>query len=507
MNYYKYPITIIRTFVASVRCLLFSLVFICCISVAVQAQQFTFNSNCKIAYQEIMALRLESGMSYIEEEQKNNPNNYLSHLIADYSDLFAIFISESETELNKRLPNKDKRLAILEQGNPNSPYYLYSQAEVNLHWAIARLKFEQYYKAFWEVRKAYKLLKTNQAKFPNFKPNLKSLGIIHAFVGTIPDNYKWGVKILGLNGEVKQGMREVKSYLNHSKANNHYFYEETEAIYAFLLIYLDNNPDEAWRIARQLPTENNLLHAFVKADIATRTGRSQTAIECLQNRPQGDDYIPFYFLDYLLGNLHLNRLEPAASRYLLRFVNNFGGKHYIKDAYQKLAWHDLLFNDGSNFDRYMLKCQSRGATFVDADKQANKSAKSGKKPQVSLLRSRLLFDGGYHQRAYDELKQLNAGNLNTTHQLEMTYRYGRICEGLEKRAEAIKYYKETIEKGIGTTEYYGPKSCLQLGLLYEESNNKEQAHSYYKKCFEFSGYEYENSIQQQAKAGLSRLKK
>ncbi len=472
-----------------------------------QAQQFTFSSNCQIAYQEIMALRLKSGMSYIQDEQKSNPSNYLTHLIADYNDLFTIFISESESELNKRLPNKEKRLRMLEKGDPNSPYYLYSQAEVNLHWAIARLKFEQYYKAFWEVRKAYKLLKTNQERFPNFKPNLKSLGIIHAFVGTIPDNYKWGVKILGLNGEVKQGMREVKSFLDYTKTNKRHFLEETEAIYAFLLIYLDNNPDKAWHIAQKLPTDNNLLNAFVKSDIAARTGRGQIAIQALQNRPQGDDYIEFHFLDYFLGTLLLNRLDATAKYPLQRFVNNFGGMHYIKDAYQKLAWHSLLFDNGTSYHSFMKKCQNQGATFVDADKQANKTAKNGKKPKAELLRARLLFDGGHYQRAYNELQQLSPNNLQQVHQLEMNYRYGRVCEKLGKKTEAIQYYQASIQAGYQSSEYFGPKSCLQLGLLYEDEGNKEKARTYYKKCFDFSGYEYENSIEQQAKAGLSRIKK
>ena len=101
-------------------------------------------------------------------------------------------------------------MALLKKGDENSPYYLFSQAEVNLQWAFVRIKFAQYFKAVWEIRRAYKLLEANQKKFPNFAPNKKSLGILHAMVGTVPDNYQWGMKILGMQGTIAQGMGRNK---------------------------------------------------------------------------------------------------------------------------------------------------------------------------------------------------------------------------------------------------------------------------------------------------------
>ena len=50
-----------------------------------------------------------------------------------------------------------------------------------------KLKFEEYFTAFNEVSKAYKLLTENQYRHPSFVANKKSLGILHAIIGTIPD--------------------------------------------------------------------------------------------------------------------------------------------------------------------------------------------------------------------------------------------------------------------------------------------------------------------------------
>ena len=70
--------------------------------------------------------------------------------------------------------NKKNRLDILEEGDKDSPWFLYSsQAEVHLQWAGNRLKFKEYLTAAYEINKAYRLLTKNQELYPNFIPNLK----------------------------------------------------------------------------------------------------------------------------------------------------------------------------------------------------------------------------------------------------------------------------------------------------------------------------------------------
>jgi hypothetical protein len=60
------------------------------------------------------------------------------------------------------------------------------------------------------------LLENNVKKFPNFIPQQKSLGLIHIMVGSIPQNFLWVAKLLGLKGSVKNGLQELK---NVSKMN------------------------------------------------------------------------------------------------------------------------------------------------------------------------------------------------------------------------------------------------------------------------------------------------
>ena len=126
-----------------------------------------------------MQLRLDEARQLIAQVRQDEPNNYVVYFLENYIDFFTIFIGESSEDFKKLKSNKDKRLEMIEKTDRNSPYYLYCKAEINLQWALVRLKFEEYTKAFFEVKSAYADLQDNVVKFPKFAANKKSLGVLH----------------------------------------------------------------------------------------------------------------------------------------------------------------------------------------------------------------------------------------------------------------------------------------------------------------------------------------
>jgi len=178
------------------RYLLFSFMFFWTCNITSASQRFEYTAIAQDAYQKAISLRFDEAEIALEQMKYHDPNNMIIYHIENYIDFFRIFINEDKAEFKQLEKNKNIRLEKIKQGPTNSPYYLYTQAEIRLQWALARLKFEEYFTAFNEVSRAYKQLTTNQKKFPNFIANKKSLGILHAMIGTIPDNYKWGVKLL-----------------------------------------------------------------------------------------------------------------------------------------------------------------------------------------------------------------------------------------------------------------------------------------------------------------------
>lgn len=477
-------------------------------SLTLSAQQFELNTNCRQAYNALMDLRLEEARLALEAEQSENPNNYLRLLFENYLEMLVVYFEEQSEDLEIYDKNKDKRLDLIKQGDKDSPYYLYAQAEIKLQSTLARMKFEQYFTAAREIRRAHIMLKENQEKFPDFIPNQKSLSYIKVIIGTVPDSYKWVLKILGFKGELVEGMQDLKTYIQDAKENAYPFYREAQLVYTFFLIFFDTQYDKALQIINNdFHLKNSKLDNYIAANICGRIGKIEEGINFLSNSFSPTQYYHPLIIDYMQGTLKLYRMDSDANQYLEYFVNNFKGKHYIKDAYQKIAWHYRLNNNDEQYEYHIQQCLSKGATLVDNDNRALEEAKQGIPPQTELLKARLLFDGGYYEKSLNVLTQLNPNDLyERNEQIEFTYRLGRNYEGLGQDENALSFYQNTIEISEGISLYFAPKAALQSGIIYEKTGDYAQAKSFYKKALQYRNHAYKNTIDQQAKAGLNRLK-
>ncbi|MFK8103840.1 MAG: tetratricopeptide repeat protein [Saprospiraceae bacterium] len=471
--------------------------------------KFEFTPDAKEAYELALSLRFEEARQKIRYVKFSDPDNLIVHFIENYIDFFTVFITENERDFERLEQNKDYRIKMIKRGDKNSPYYNFLQAEIKLQWAVARLKFEEYFTAFSEISSAYKLLNRNQRKFPNFVANKKSLGILHALVGTIPDSYRWGVKLLGgMSGTIQQGQKEITEVLDYAQNNDFIFEEETMVMYAFLMLHLKNQSEAAWNVIRsdKLNPKKNPLACFALANLAMRTGRNDEAIKVLEQRPRGDNFFPFPYLDYKLGLAKLYRLDENADQYLLRFLSDFRGRHYIKEAYQKLAWYHLINGRDAKYQFYINQAGSKGNKVIDEDKNALKEAKKGHRSEASLLKARLLFDGGYYNRALRILQKRSPKSYyKKQDQLEYTYRLGRITHKLNQSDKAIPYYQQTINEGEEEKYFYACNAALQMGIIYEKAQQRDKAIKYYKACLSMKPDEYKNGLHQKAKAGLNRL--
>ena len=239
------------------------------------------------------------------------------------------------------------------------------------------------------MKRAFNLLEDNARKHPEFLENYKSLGLLHAIIGTVPENYKWAVSLIGLEGSIDQGVSELNKILNAEDLKGTPIHEETQIIYSFIVLYLKNDLEMAWVSVNEsrAALKDNLLYYFVAANIAIRTGHNDDAIEILESRPRGAEYFPFHFLEYLLGLAKLYQLDQDAAIHFKNFIREFKGRHYIKDSYQKIAWLALLNGDSQGYIDNMNKCRVKGFDQIDPDKQALKEAK-GVKVNPFLLKAR-----------------------------------------------------------------------------------------------------------------------
>jgi hypothetical protein len=473
----------------------------------VKSQDLENTANCKHAYQAIFKLKLSEGKQLLDREKKENPSNYLPYFIENYIDFLKLFINDNEKLYKSIEPNVKARLEKLSEANPESPYYLYTQADIHLQWAFCKIKFGEYISAVFEVKKAYALLQTNQKKYPDFKPNIKSLGLLHTLFGAVPDKYKFGIKLLGLKGSIEQGLTELSTVMDDKQFE---FKEETIILYTLLVLHLQKDKAEAWSMIENadIPLGDNLLNHFVAATVASYTGKNEKVVSILSGKPSGAEYYPFPYLDFLLGNAKLNQLDEDAATYIKKFIAANKGRSYQKEAYRKLAWYYLVNDNPSLYKKYMQQLQQVSDAPTDEDKSAQREAQRGIIPNKQLLKARILSDGSYFTKALAVLNTVNPDKLTRSRdQVEYYYRRARILHEMENYNDAIKYYALTIQKGEAYNYYFAANASLKLASVYEKQQNKPKALLYYQKAVDLEKDEYHNSIEAEAKAGMNRLGK
>jgi tetratricopeptide (TPR) repeat protein len=208
------------------------------------------------------------------------------------------------------------------------------------------------------------------------------------------------------------------------------------------------------------------------------------------------------------ASARLYNMDFSAETLYKSYLQSYKGSTYIMSARQRIAWIYLLKGDEANYRKQIATCKpgNKKEEFTDEDKAAIKEAESKEMPHPLLLKARLLFDGGYYPRALNELvgKSITQFQGIKT-QLEFTYRLARIFDKMDKNDKAEQLYELTYKNGLNQKYYFASSAALHLAQLYEDDGKKEKAIEYYKKTLALRDHDYQNSIDQKAKAGLGRL--
>lgn len=478
------------------------------IPVAKAEKVFDFNSTCQQAYQQISSLKINAGAQLVQQARKENPDNLIPEILDSYIDFYILFLNEDQAEYDKRMPHFDERLEKIEEGPDNSPFYNYCRTVVYMQKACVEIKFGRQWAAGWSFRKAFTLVKENKSKHPSFLLNNMIYGPMQVAAGTIPSGYKWLAGILGIKGSVKDGMALMQQFLNSNDAMAKLFFNEASFYYCYILFYVQNQPEKVFQYLnqRKLDLVNNHLLAYMATNLALNQKKTEYAKNIILNRNQSAEYLDVAIWDFEMAYVKLHHLETGeAIQYFQRFFNRFKGKFYVKDAYEKLSWCYYLQGNIAAAENARKLILQKGSLITDADKQAQKDAKSGVWPNSILLKVRVLNDGGYNSEALALLHGKSAADFDRPEdKLEFAYRVGRIYDDTGRDEEAIKMYLSAIQLGRGRTEYYAARAALQIGWIYERQGKKDTALKYYTQCMDMKDHDYKDSLDQKAKAGIAR---
>ncbi|MBC3784141.1 tetratricopeptide repeat protein [Spirosoma utsteinense] len=480
------------------------LIFLLTIQVAT-AQDFVWTPGLQRAYTDLQKLRVQTGRQLASRE----PDNGVRLFVADYADMLTLVTSDNDRLFSQLADREDERLTALKHMDDNSPWQRVLQAEVRLHWAFVKLKFGKEISASWDVIRAYNLLAENQKRFPDFLPTYKSLGTLHVMIGSVPESYLWVANLLGLHGNIRQGQQELLRAQQDST-----FGLEARLIdlmvRAYVLKFTDTDGQTLQRLVQG--NRDNLLLHFFGATIEQKNGHSEQALTYLNTRPTGSDYQPLPIVDNILGDIYLQKGQYAtAETHFKQFLHVYTGQNFLKDSHYKLFLCYWLANQPDARARpFLAQVPGIGRTTVESDKAAQKFAESYLKRGVSanqkvLMRARLASDGGFTDSALAYLRPYTEGRFTTAgEQAEYNYRLGRIHQRRDEPDKAIPYLKRALVLSEPGQLSFGATAALQLGYIYQQKNDRTKARSFFQKALSFKRHEYKNSVDNKARAGMSR---
>lgn len=486
----------------------FIICFFC--SASFSQKVYVFDSACTLAYKEIIKLKLTDGKDLINKARVENPANLVPDLLDGYIDFFTLFFNEDPAQYEIRKPNFDKRLSAFDSGPHDVAFYRFSKALTYLQRAAVKIKFGEKYSAGWDFKKANSQIKENKSIYPLFQPNDMLYGPLEVVIGTVPPEYKWVTSIFGMKGSINEGMELMRNFINSNDKFAKLFSNEAMFYYCYLVFYIENKPDEVFKLiqTRKLDIINNHLFAYLASNLAINSKQTEYARQIIQGRNMSAAYLQTPAWDFEMGYVKFHKLQLDDAIFSFqKFINNFKGGFYVKDVLQKISWAYYLKGNKEEAEKYRQMTIRNGNTESDADKKAYQDAKKGLWPNPTLLKARILNDGGYQQEALMILNNINIDSLiKPEEKLEYAYRVARVYDDMRRDDDAIKFYDTAIKLGKDRREYYAARAAVQRGFIYERRNQKTLAIASFKECLDMGDHEYKGSLDQRAKSGIARCK-
>ena len=468
-----------------------------------------WTEEAKGAYALVSTFRIDEGLSIIRLQSITYPNNDIWPYLEDYATFLQLFLQEDLRNIPAYMESSNARLEKLTLLPETNPMSLMTQAQINLHHCALHLQQSQFLSAAADINKAFKLLKKNQKLYPGDLANLRLYASLKVAFGAIPDQYRWLVStVTTLSGSIEEGLKELHHILNISNRESNVYYDETILFTAIAEGRLNNKPGAGLQLLNSHYGKTALSGPvqYVTANLMIEIGNNDGAIQVLEQPSIVPGAVRIPFMDFMLGECKLFRGDADADTYFKNFLVFHKGKHYIKEAHQKLAWHCLLNDDRPGYFNHMQQILIKGVSTTDEDQQALLEAESHDTPHPVLLRARLYYDGGYYDQALTLLTQtLYDGLAQHGHRLEFLYRKGRVLQAKKEKAEALHYYSLTIASGQFQPYYYACSAALQSGVIHEGLGSHSAAARFYYMCLEMEPATYASSLHQKARMGLNRV--
>ncbi len=476
---------------------LYIFAFLIIIITAKTEAQYQVSDNCLLAWEQLMDLKLTSAKNTLNAELKQNPTNYYAYYLEQCVDALALVAIPSKDLYQNFEKNFDRRMAIMEEKDMESPYYFACRSEMLLQMCIFNVLHGDKISGVRKGYRAYKATYRNREKYPDFAMSKKMDGFFNVAVSNMPSFVRWAATVFGVSGNADNGVNILKSYyeeVKHIRGLN-----LDAAIFVILPYKLNKEPAKAYSFINTLDTtliKSKLINYFY-INTAYRSGRNELAYNELQHFDISDIEFDFLPYDYMMGKVLLRKLDTNAIDYLQNYLRKTKDDNYIKETFNNIASYYLVHGNKEQFKYYKQMALENGKDVNERDRESLYDSKLDYIPDINLTRAKLLTDGGYFEEGIDALIAFEKQqNEFLPYQLENQLIKGRLLLARGNKDAAISAFKKVVDLGEDLDYYFASEAALRLGWIYLESD-KVIAKDYFEECldlYQSNFYEYIEEI-------------
>jgi|GEM_PF-5207538 len=476
--------------------------------IGISGPAYDNNQNIRLAHQYLFSLRPLSAEKSLNWEEAQNPQNGFVIYYRFYSEILELLIANSTEIYSRKVPLLNQYINQLKRLPADAPEYRMLLGEAKVYAGLLQVKYNSKFSGLIECLRGYNLLVENSEEYPLFEPNKKIPGLIQVGVAFMPKILQWGIKILGIKGNPKEGMKKLSDYTRFAEGKPGY--EEEAFIFTIAAYKLMNQEDVLIKIIHEKKEhfKKIALINYIAATAAIEANEADVTLELLSNIATQKLEISFPPIDYLSGKAKMLRLDRDANIQLLNYLKESSGIDYLKTTLYELACYYYISGNNIEYLHYKEQVKEKGRELHNRDIEAAFEVMKADPPKVSLLRADFLVRGGYFERAEAELKKVSPSDtMNEPEKVQYYYLKGECKRLVNQTGEAEAAYLKAVALGRSSGNYIAQKALVQTGMMMEKNGLKSEAVKYYRLSLHFKARNnpYTELFDHKAKAGLIRL--
>lgn len=461
--------------------------------------------------EEMIAFRLDAAEATFER-LANDPSGQPAALLhLSKIALWRAMIMEQDDLYDRFFAQSDRLLEVLDD-LPESPWRTHFRAESELYRALIHAKKTEYTRAALALRQAYNHFERNVEDHPQFFESTWGMGLCHTAVGIVPKKFRWMLRLMGFDGSVQQGLREME----RSAERSTYYREEASIVFALtdLIVNEAKEGGMAYVVALQERHPQSPLVNYIKGFVLLHERRAAEAEAALRRAARLLDrpgVYPMPYVDYYLADalFRQNAFDDAA-RHFERYVSTFPGEALLAQANLHLGLAREMAGDRAGAIEAYERIRTR--EDYDSDTEAQREAQERLEAPLAgrdrtLLLGRNAFDGGRYREAIRILQPvLGDQGAPSVMRAEAAYRSGRAFHALGEWRDALRHYQFAVSNPGDDLAKWGPWAQYYIGEVHEAQGDEAAAREAYRDALAYDEpFAYHKALEQRAKAALGRL--